>query len=74
MSLRRRMMGILMAGCLVLGAAGPAASSTEEAGICEKALYVCLSAPGNNLPWDVVQCVWGYGYCREYILPLLEGR
>lgn len=74
MSLPRRIFGILMAAGLLLGAAGPAAPSTEEAGVCEKALYVCLSTPGNNLPWDVVQCVWGYGFCREYILPLLEGR
>jgi hypothetical protein len=74
MSLLRRICGILMAAALLLGGAGPAASSTEEAGICEKALYVCLTTPGNNLPWDVVQCVWGYGFCREYILPLLDGR
>ncbi|GEM_PF-5781899 len=74
MSNLRRMIGIVMAVCFLLGAAGLAASSTDEAGVCEKALYVCLSSPGNNLPWDIVQCVWGYGFCREYILPLLDGR
>jgi hypothetical protein len=68
------MIGFFLAAGLLSGSAGPAASSTEDAGVCEKALYVCLSTPGNNLPWDVVQCVWGYGFCLEYILPLLDGR
>lgn len=55
---------------LLPGAAAPPASE-EESLICEKALYVCLSWPGHNLPWDIFECLGGYGYCKKYIEPLL---
>jgi len=53
-------------------ASAPAAFASEEAvGICEKAFYRCFTAPGNNLPWDALQCLSGYSFCEKYIKPLL---
>jgi hypothetical protein len=72
----RRILWIIAAASLLTclapaSAARPA--SEEESAICEKAFIVCISWPGHNLPWDIFECLGGYGYCRKYIEPLLGG-
>ncbi|MDD8027178.1 MAG: hypothetical protein PHI34_11745 [Acidobacteriota bacterium] len=74
MSTLRRTVWILMAALMLLGPVGPAVSAEAAISVCEKALIYCMSAPGHNLPWDIVECISGYAFCREYILPLLDGK
>jgi hypothetical protein len=66
-----RLVLLLAAALTIPASAIPAAAEEGDWQICEQAFYDCFTAPGHNLPWDIVECVAGYGYCKKYIEPLL---
>ncbi|MCX6561388.1 MAG: hypothetical protein NTZ26_12845 [Candidatus Aminicenantes bacterium] len=71
MSNLRPMVLLLTVVLAVLVSAAPAAMEEADSQVCEKAFYVCFTWPGHNLPWDVVECLAGYSYCKKYVEPLL---
>jgi hypothetical protein len=67
-----RILSALLIASLAIAAAGPLALEAAAPGPCEKALYACFSAPGNNLPWNIIACLQGYDFCKRFVEPLLS--
>lgn len=74
---KNRLTGWVAAILILVSAAGGSSAPGEDdadAGICEQAVWLCLTDPMVRAggPGAIGYCLGGYAFCKKYIEPFLE--